>query len=145
MKMKTHTPARTQRFQCLSRLEDIVVSVVVEVVFRRTFKRKIEGDAEYYYIVHLLLVFFHFLLFTFILDISTRKYRVYWLLLWLLRYSPLDTVRTVPAFFTFTIFIFMTFGIGEFIGTQFFLFNGLVWVIPFLFPCLLFIRLWWKR
>lgn len=63
--MKAHTRARTQLFQCLSRLEDIVVSGVVEVVFRRTFERKIEGDVEYYYyIVHLLLMllFFYFLL-----------------------------------------------------------------------------------
>lgn len=142
--MKAHTRARTQLFQCLSRLEDIVVSGVVEVVFRRTFERKIEGDVEYYYyIVHLLLMLLFFT-FCFYLRHFNKKISCILIIIVIIKIlSP----RTLPAFFTFTIFIFMTFGIGEFIGAR--IFCSMVWCESFHFisfhlfpfPCLLFIRL----
>lgn len=98
----------------LNRLEDIVI---VGVFFMQTFRREMRGD-----VVILLLYrsFVFYFFFAFILDISTRKYHVILITVILSRYTHcvLSYLLFLCLFFYLQHFIFMTFGIREFIGTQ---------------------------
>lgn len=89
----------------VNRLEDIVA-----VVFRQTFRRKIEGVVEYYYIVHLLCFFCFYL----------RHFNKKILCILIIRYSPLLFFSVLFFFLPSPFYFHDIWHWGIFIGTRLF-------------------------